>query len=50
MEQPTSLSRALNFGGRLSSESTVSLGGLDSNKEWLLKIEDLVIAACKIIF
>jgi glutamine---fructose-6-phosphate transaminase (isomerizing) len=46
-EQPTSLSRALNFGGRFASDSSVRLGGLELNKEWLLKIENLVIVACK---
>jgi len=45
-EQPTSLSRALNFGGRFASDSTVRLGGLELNKEWLLNIDNLVIAAC----
>jgi glucosamine--fructose-6-phosphate aminotransferase (isomerizing) len=46
MEQPSSLSRALNFGGRLSGDSEVRLGGLEQNQEWLSKIQHLVIAAC----
>jgi glutamine---fructose-6-phosphate transaminase (isomerizing) len=46
MEQPSSISRALNFGGRISSSSEVRLGGLQDNIEWLEKIEHLVIAGC----
>eukprot|EP01080_Neovahlkampfia_damariscottae_P001381 gene1381-12002_t len=46
MEQPSSISRALNFGGRISSASEVRLGGLQENVEWLEKIEHLVIAGC----
>lgn len=45
-EQPMSLARALNFGGRIADSSNVKLGGLEQNKEWLLKIKHLIIAAC----
>lgn len=46
MEQPNALSRALNFGGRLSSDSEVRLGGFEQNKDWLTNIQHLIIAAC----
>jgi glucosamine--fructose-6-phosphate aminotransferase (isomerizing) len=45
MEQPQAISRALNYGGRLSDDSA-KLGGLDKNKESLKHIHNLVIAAC----
>lgn len=46
MEQPDALIRVLNNGGRLPSETEVKLGGLDRNKDALLTIKHLVIAAC----
>jgi len=46
MEQPESLSRALNYGGRLLGEDSVKLGGLSSNQETIENIKHLVIAAC----
>lgn len=46
MEQPHALARSLNFGGRISSDAEVKLGGLEENKDWLLNIRHLVIAAC----
>jgi len=46
MEQPQAVSRALNFGGRLASDKTVMLGGLDANVGFLSKITHLTIAAC----
>lgn len=45
-EQPEAISRALNHGGRLQDETRVKLGGLDEQKDALLKIKHLVIAAC----
>lgn len=45
-EQPAALSRALNYGGRFDSDSTVKLGGLEQNKDRLVRINRLVIAAC----
>jgi glucosamine--fructose-6-phosphate aminotransferase (isomerizing) len=46
MEQPQAVARALNFGGRLASDKTVMLGGLDANVGFLSKINHLIIAAC----
>jgi len=46
LEQPQAVSRALNFGGRLASDKTVMLGGLDANVGFLSKITHLIIAAC----
>lgn len=46
LEQPEAISRSLNFGGRISDDSHVKLGGLDDNREWLSGIDHLVIAAC----
>lgn len=46
MEQPEALSRTLNNGARLPNDFDVKLGGLERNKESLLSIRHLVIAAC----
>lgn len=46
MEQPESLSRAMNYGGRIRDDISVKMGGLEMNKQWLLNIKHLVIAAC----
>eukprot|EP00743_Colponemidia_sp_Colp-15_P007192 GILK01007766.1.p1 GENE.GILK01007766.1~~GILK01007766.1.p1 ORF type:complete len:710 (-),score=127.71 GILK01007766.1:231-2360(-) len=47
MEQPEAISRALNYGSRFSlMDKKVKLGGLDANRENLLKIDHLVMAAC----
>lgn len=46
MEQPDALLRTLNNGARLLNDFEVKLGGLDRNKEMLLGIRHLVIAAC----
>lgn len=45
LEQPMTLARALNYGGRIIGESNVRLGGLEQNKSWLQDIRNLVIAA-----
>ena len=45
-EQPSSTARAINFGGRIFNESNAKLGGLDERSEELLKIKNLIIAAC----
>eukprot|EP01095_Lingulamoeba_sp_RSL-Kostka_P004603 TRINITY_DN15836_c0_g1_i1.p1 TRINITY_DN15836_c0_g1~~TRINITY_DN15836_c0_g1_i1.p1 ORF type:complete len:655 (+),score=257.57 TRINITY_DN15836_c0_g1_i1:111-2075(+) len=45
-DQPQALSKALNYGGRIKSDSEVKLGGLDQNEETLKKIDHLIIAAC----
>lgn len=46
MEQPEAISRALNYGGRIFDDSRVKLGGLDGQKDILLGVKHLVIAAC----
>ena len=46
MEQPTSLMRTLNLGGRLLNDYQVHLGGLRNHTEDLLKIRHLLILGC----
>jgi glucosamine--fructose-6-phosphate aminotransferase (isomerizing) len=46
MEQPESINRALNNGGRIESNVSVKLGGLDLCKSRLLDINHLVILGC----
>lgn len=45
-EQPQSLLRAINCGGRIVAENMVKLGGLDMMPERLLEIDHLIIMAC----
>ncbi|POM79369.1 Glucosamine-fructose-6-phosphate aminotransferase, partial [Phytophthora palmivora] len=45
MEQPKAVAAALGYGGRVSDDH-VYLGGLDSEKERMLHIKHLLIAAC----
>lgn len=46
-EQPQSLARALNYGGRVSSVGhRVRLGGLDGRKDHMLEIRHLILAGC----
>eukprot|EP00386_Alphamonas_edax_P004847 GDKI01015268.1.p1 GENE.GDKI01015268.1~~GDKI01015268.1.p1 ORF type:complete len:702 (+),score=224.42 GDKI01015268.1:71-2176(+) len=45
-EQPLSLARALNYGGRITMNGKVKLGGLDDNRERLLKIKHMLLVAC----
>ena len=45
-EQPESVLRAINNGGRLLTDSTVRLGGLDSNKSNLLDIDHMILLGC----
>ncbi|KAF1332364.1 Glutamine-fructose-6-phosphate transaminase, partial [Globisporangium splendens] len=45
MEQPKAVAAALGYGGRVSDDH-VYLGGLESEKERMLKIKHLMIAAC----
>ncbi len=45
-EQPYSIKAALNNGGRIINETTVSLGGLNRNKNRLLDIKNLIIIGC----
>ncbi len=45
-EQPMSILRALNMGGRILNDSQVKLGGLDSKREELLKCNHLILLGC----
>ena len=45
-EQPYAISAALNNGGRIINDHDVILGGLERNKERLLKIENLIVVGC----
>jgi glucosamine--fructose-6-phosphate aminotransferase (isomerizing) len=45
-EQPMSIMRTLNMGGRILGDNRVKLGGLDSQEAQLLDIEHLVILGC----
>jgi glucosamine--fructose-6-phosphate aminotransferase (isomerizing) len=46
MEQPDAILRAINNGGRIESNSSVKLGGLESNKDILMKLNHIVILGC----
>ena len=46
MEQPESINRALNNGGRIENNTSVKLGGLDLCKPRLLEINHLIILGC----
>jgi glucosamine--fructose-6-phosphate aminotransferase (isomerizing) len=46
LEQPEAVSRTLNHGARLKSDTEIKLGGLESRKAELLGIQHLIIAAC----
>lgn len=45
-EQPDSIIRAINNGGRIENGKCVKLGGLDSCKERLLEIHNLILLGC----
>ena len=45
-EQPQSLIRAFNYGGRIESKTNVKLGGLDVMKKKIIGIKNLIILAC----
>jgi len=45
LEQPKAVASALGYGGRVSDDH-VYLGGLEADKEKMLKIKHLLIAAC----
>jgi len=45
-EQPSAIERALNNGGRISSNTTVKLGGLDTLKTELTNIDHIIILGC----
>lgn len=44
--QPSNIKNAYNNGGRISSNSTVKLGGLELHKEQLLLAEHMIILGC----
>ena len=46
MEQPESVNRAMNNGGRIDNNTNVKLGGLDTYKSRLLEINHLIILGC----
>lgn len=46
MEQSISVSRALNNGGRIESNVTVKLGGLESHKDILQDLNHLILLGC----
>ncbi len=46
MEQPQAISKALQFGARLSYDDRVVLGGLLSNISYLKEIKNLIITGC----
>lgn len=46
MEQPDSIVRAMNNGGRIRSETEVKLGGLDKFKHELMQIDHLILLGC----
>jgi len=46
MEQPESLARALNYGGRIFGDDSTKLGGLSSNLDMIQNVQHLVISAC----
>ena len=45
-EQKESCQRAVSYGGRLLSDNRVKLGGLESNKENLKNIDNLILLGC----
>lgn len=46
IEQPDAILRAINNGGRIESNSSVKLGGLESNKDILMKLNHIIILGC----
>jgi glucosamine--fructose-6-phosphate aminotransferase (isomerizing) len=46
MEQPDAIIRAINNGGRIESNSSVKLGGLEQNKNVLMKLNHIIILGC----
>jgi glucosamine--fructose-6-phosphate aminotransferase (isomerizing) len=45
-EQPDCVVRAINNGGRIASNSTVKLGGLDSCQDKLLELNHIILLGC----
>lgn len=46
MEQPESVMKAINYGGRIESDITVKLGGIEMSKLQLKDINHLIIIGC----
>lgn len=46
MDQPNAICKALNYGARFKEGGLVKLGGLESNEDELIAIENLIIGAC----
>lgn len=46
MEQPESIMRAINYGGRIKDDTSVKLGGLESCVEKLQGVEHIVLVGC----
>lgn len=46
MEQPDAVIRAINNGGRIENNSSVKLGGLETNKETLMQLSHIVLLGC----
>jgi glucosamine--fructose-6-phosphate aminotransferase (isomerizing) len=46
MEQPMSILRTLNMGGRILGDNQVKLGGLDSKRDELLRCQHLILLGC----
>tara|TARA_B100001057_G_C22863467_1_gene955554 strand:+ start:1777 stop:3630 length:1854 start_codon:yes stop_codon:yes gene_type:complete len=46
MEQPECINRAINYGGRIKTNTSVQLGGLEAFKDNLLDINHLIILGC----
>ena len=45
-EQPDCILRAINNGGRIASNSTVKLGGMDSCRDKLLELNHIILLGC----
>ena len=45
-EQKESIQRAISFGGRILNVDSVKLGGLDSKKNELMEIENIILLGC----
>lgn len=46
-QQPEVIQRSLNFGARLKEKGSLAvLGGYDANKQKLMQVEHLILAAC----
>jgi glucosamine--fructose-6-phosphate aminotransferase (isomerizing) len=46
MEQPDALIRSINNGGRIETDTTVKLGGLENYKNELIEIDHLILLGC----